>query len=426
MIHQFAPWSFAQRVAFRFVSIFFLLNMFPFPANMYPDEAYMDGLTYTVWKWPTQWIATNLLHIPGEISTQVTGSGDTTFHWILFGLTIFLSLILAAIWSVVDRRRPHYEQAMAWLRVYTRYYLAYMMLLYGIIKIYHLQMPTPSVYQLSQPYGDFSPMGVLWSFIGVSKAYSAFSGWSEVIGGVLLLFRRTTLLGALVSFGVMLNVFVLNMCYDVPVKLFSFFLLLACAFLAAPDMNRLLKFFVSQEPTLPRVEWTIFNAKKWKISALVFKVLIIGWMLYSNISSCVESQKQYGDMATPFPLSGLYKVQSFERNHVEVPPLLTDSTIWHRLLVHNFPGGWGRITMNNEKLEYCTFKVDTLSHTVDLHLASDTIPNIFTYVQADSGILSIKGIWQKDSISIRLKKAENLYPLLSRGFHWVSEYPFNR
>ena len=91
-------WSFSQLLAFRFFAVFFLLNMFPFPANMYPDEGYMDGLTYTIWKPPVQWVATHLLSMPGEISTQVTGSGDTTFHWILFGLTIFLSLITAVIW----------------------------------------------------------------------------------------------------------------------------------------------------------------------------------------------------------------------------------------------------------------------------------------------------------------------------------------
>jgi hypothetical protein len=420
------PWTLTQRIAFRFFAVFFLLNMFPFPANLYPDEEYMDGLTYTIWKLPVQWVATYLLHIPGELSTKVTGSGDTTFHWILFGLTIFLSLALAAIWSVADRRTPHYQRAMAWLTVYTRYYLAYTMLIYGIIKIYHLQMPSPSVYRLSQPFGSFSPMGVLWSFIGVSKAYSAFSGWSEVIGGVLLFFRRTTLLGALVSFGVLLNVFVLNMCYDVPVKLFSFFLLVACAFLAAPDFTRLYSFFILQKPTFPRTEWPLFQQKSWKKSALILKYAVIGWMFYSNIASCIKNQHEYGDQAPTAPLSGMYKVQSFEINHVPVLPLLTDSTYWQKVFVSPYPEGRSRIIMANEKIENYTIKAYTATHQIDIHATADQTPNLFAYEQPDSVSLTIKGIWRQDSLTVYLKKADANYLLMNRGFHWVSEYPFNR
>ena len=66
----------------------------------------------------------------------------------------------------------------------------------------------------------------------------------EVLGGVSLIFRRTATLGALISFAVLLNVMVLNYCYDVPVKLYSTNLVLMAAFLAAPDFRRLLDFFV--------------------------------------------------------------------------------------------------------------------------------------------------------------------------------------
>ena len=38
-------------------------------------------------------------------------------------------------------------------------------------------------------------MGLLWTFMGHSPAYSAFTGAAEALAGALLLFRRTTLLG---------------------------------------------------------------------------------------------------------------------------------------------------------------------------------------------------------------------------------------
>ncbi len=68
-------------------------------------------------------------------------------------------------------------------------------------------------------------------------------GAAETLGGILLLAPRTTTLGALVCLADMIQVFMLNMTYDVPVKLFSFHLILFSLFLLAPEANRLLGFF---------------------------------------------------------------------------------------------------------------------------------------------------------------------------------------
>jgi len=51
-------------------------------------------------------------------------------------------------------------------------------------------------------------------------------GW----GGMLLLFRRTVTLGAIASAAALLNIVLLNFCYDVPVKLYSAHLLLMALF----------------------------------------------------------------------------------------------------------------------------------------------------------------------------------------------------
>jgi hypothetical protein len=61
--------------------------------------------------------------------------------------------------------------------------------------------------------------------------------------GFLLIFPRTTMLGALVGLADMIQVFMLNMTYDVCVKTTSFHLLLLSLFLLAPDLPRLFTFF---------------------------------------------------------------------------------------------------------------------------------------------------------------------------------------
>src|SRR5205814_673740 len=80
---------------------------------------------------------------------------------------------------------------------------------------------------------------LLWNFMGSSQPYTIFSGLLELSGAVLLIFRRTALVGALLAGAVLTNVLVLDICYDVPVKTFAAHLVAMCAFLVAPELRRL-------------------------------------------------------------------------------------------------------------------------------------------------------------------------------------------
>ena len=134
-------------------------------------------------------------------------------------------------------------------RALARYYLATTMLTYGWIKLFPLQFPAPGPDRLLQAYGDSSPMGIAWTFVGASAGYQMFGGLMELVGGYLLFWRRTTFLGALVVAGVMTNVAAMNLFYDVPVKLFSTHLILMALFLAAPDLPRLFGLLLFNVPT---------------------------------------------------------------------------------------------------------------------------------------------------------------------------------
>jgi hypothetical protein len=85
-----------------------------------------------------------------------------------------------------------------------------------------------------------------------------FTGVAEMLGGLLLTTRRTTLLGALLCIGVLANVFMLNVGYDVPVKVLSFHLLAMAVFLAAPDLGRLAELFLFNRTVEPAVLRPLF------------------------------------------------------------------------------------------------------------------------------------------------------------------------
>ncbi len=74
---------------------------------------------------------------------------------------------------------------------------------------------------MQTPLGDLSPMRLAWLFIGYSVPYEIFGGLLETVSGLLLSFRRTQLLGSLMTLATIGNVVMINFCYDIPVKLFS-------------------------------------------------------------------------------------------------------------------------------------------------------------------------------------------------------------
>ena len=183
------------------------------------------------------WVGRQVFH--AEITVRPNGSGDTTYNYVQVYCYAVMAAAVAVAWTLLDRRRTDYTGLYRGLRVYVRFYLAAVMIMYGSAKVIKAQFPNPPLDRLLQPFGDASPMGLLWTFMGTSESYNIFTGAGELIGGLLLTARRTTLLGALVCFAVMSHVAALNFSYDVPVKLFSMHLLAISLFLMAPDLGRL-------------------------------------------------------------------------------------------------------------------------------------------------------------------------------------------
>jgi hypothetical protein len=65
----------------------------------------------------------------------------------------------------LDRRRPH-NRTDRGLRLVVRYTPAFTRFAFGFVKVYPLQFPPAGFRRLSEPFGEFPPMDVLWSFMG--------------------------------------------------------------------------------------------------------------------------------------------------------------------------------------------------------------------------------------------------------------------
>src|SRR5690606_18379626 len=153
-------------------------------------------------------IAKDLFNVDSSVINA--GSSDAAINYVRMFCFLVYSSLGTLIFSVLDRKRNDYNKEFYGLSVFLRYYLALAMLDYGFAKVFNTQFPFLSEDRLLQTYGESSPMGLLWTFMGYSTSYNVFTGLWEVVGGFLLFFKRTRLLGALLIIAVMSNVVMLN------------------------------------------------------------------------------------------------------------------------------------------------------------------------------------------------------------------------
>jgi hypothetical protein len=153
-------------------------------------------------------------------------------------------------------------------------------------------------------------MGLLWTFMGASPAYQMFAGWSEVLGCVLLMFRRTTTLGALVLLGVLTNVFLLDMFFDVPAKLCVLHLLAMCVVLLSPNTTRLIDVFVRNRAVAP-VDLGPPPSHAQRIAQIAFVILVL-WVEAVPVGRFYFTERD----GAPLPaLYGAYEVEELDASH---------------------------------------------------------------------------------------------------------------
>ena len=441
--------SLIRRFLFRTGAVYLLIYNIDWMSGLLPGLVWAGIGVHNLWLALVPWVGKNVLGISFSFTGDPTGSGDKTFDYVQVFCYVMTAVAIGALWSFFDRERKRDATIHDLLRLSIRYVLAHIMLSYGWSKVFHLQMPAPGFGRLMEPYGESSPMGLLWTFMGFSTVYSMFAGSAEVLGGMLVLFRRTTTLGALVIFAVMLNVALMNFCFDVPAKLDSTHLVLMALFLMWPDLGRIADFFILNR-TPPAIElgdtscsvtqvvtWFPWIGPSFKRkltrkstvwvsrASLLLKVAVIGWLLYSRIHPRFERM-----IAVPngSEFIGLYNIEKFSRNGESVPLLLTDQNLWQQLAVD----AYGTInilvirTVGATTVRF-TLNIDPARHELKLTpRTAQAKPFIWKYQWAGDR-LSIEGPYNGENISAELMHTDaRQYLLRSRGFHWINEVPFNR
>jgi hypothetical protein len=413
----------------------------------YPATWFRQGLN-----WFTPWVSDRLLGVEAQPPTDFTGSGDrlydycTCFALLVAALAVTVGWTAAgALWRTLRAHgRPNYDRLHTLLRAVVRFHLMYQMIVYGAAKVWCAQFPPVSDFQLETKYGDSSPMGLLWRFMQFSQPYTAVTGIVEFTCGLLLISRRTTLLGALCAAGATFQVFLLNMCYDVPVKLMSGQLLLMALTLIVPDAGRLLRFFVLNRPAEPRPLHPLFGTWRWLNRAAVW-LRAVPCLAFAGLSllQAYQQARAHGILAPENPLLGRWVAKEFRRDGHKVPfPKQPENPPPQQVKPAKWRGGPGMPAVvrlsaapmfvvfmfeDGSGVSYRNIS-DSASEVVLVGQAGHAVGRLaVSFPQPDTVVL--EGPLDGQTVRMTLRRiivSKKGYPLRTRGFRWVQDKPFNR
>lgn len=354
-----------------------------------------------------------------KIDPTLNGSSDRPYDYVNMLLCLLLAGVATALWTIF-RKRSDDAKLQEWFTVFLCFLLATQLIAYGAAKVFPTQFPTVRLYRLVQTFGEVSPMGLLWTFMGASTGYTLFTGLIELLGGLLLIPRRTRLLGALVSLGAFSNVLMLNLSYDVCAKLLSAHLLAASLLLAAPGLRRLANLFLLDrevEPAERRPLFATAPANRW--AAIV-------WMVFFACYGVFELSRNYRDTQSPrSPFYGIWNVEEMVVNGAVRPPLSTDRERWRRV-IFDHPESFAVQLMQGGKNHPLT--LDTGRKTLALTSPRDpSLRSLLSYRQPSPEVMVLEGAYEGHRLQVRLRKRDmKELRLVTRGFHWINERPFNR
>ncbi len=406
-------WSGSSKLVFRFIFCYFAA---------YILLLFCGALLES----PVIWIGEHVLGIDYFFEANGYGSGDNTFAYVLLFINASIAVLGTFVWSILNKKSKAYNKLLYWFLILLRVSLICTMFLYGFVKVFQIQFPSTSLIRLMEPLGNFSPMGLAWTYMGYSKGFGMFAGFMEILGGLLLIPKRTQTLGALVIIGVMFQVAMMNFMFDIPVKLLSVHLILMAGVLFITDSKRFLQVFIKNEATKTYSYYTPVTDTSY--SKTIFWVKVIGLVLLIGMGILFGSmtEKSRSDASDKPFLYGIWEAKRVIQNKDTVAPLITDDKRWRYLVIDQ--KNTVIVKYMDDSKRYFKFKTDTTAQTISMYgLHKDTISNNLNYSYPSYSILEIKGILENDSVSIFLERKHiDSFLLKSRGFHWINERPLNK
>jgi uncharacterized membrane protein YphA (DoxX/SURF4 family) len=325
-----------------------------------------------------------------------------------------MALGIGLLWNYKWKQHFQSKITLNLIYVFCRYYLALQMFIYGFNKVFKWQFYLPEPNTLFTRLGDISPDLLYWSTMGLSRPYTIFAGLMEIIPAILLLFRRTYILGVVLLFLVLVNVWVINLSFDISVKMYSSFLLLITGYLIAPYIKTLTGFFQGKTTTLDSTPfiWKPFTDEKMN---QFLKITIITLFTVETFWQYIETGNFNDDKAQRPYLHGVYQIQTFVKNKDTLAINHVDT--WKNFFVHR--RGYFITQLYNENMQDYKLEVDSITNTLKLTQEVNQQVVKLNYRVVNHKNIEISGVWGRDTLFIHAQKLDiHRMPALQRTLHW--------
>lgn len=183
------------------------------------------------------------------------------------------------------------------------YFLALITLKYGLDKLNGNQFYFPEPNLLFTPLGYLDKDILYWSVMGASPGYVRFLGVIELLTALLILFRRTRVVGIVFALITYTQVVAINFGFDISVKLFSSFLLVITLTLLYPYFLTIYHSLKYQQPIL----FQKLQVEQWK-KYFIVKSLALVFILVESCYPAYVSYKQNHATPNEGNMYGAYEV----------------------------------------------------------------------------------------------------------------------
>ena len=277
------------------LAVFSILGFLFIPLTFFAFE-YQYRVTRFIFLPPVAFIQQQLF--PGAIR-NIDFSSDTIGLNILLVLLLIISFLLVLGLQLVKVKTT---RIIPIFKLLSAYYIAAVFLKYGFDKVFKRQFYLPEPNILYSNFGSLTKDTLFWSTMGTSHFYSVLTGVIEVIAGLLILFKRTRVAGFFLALVVAINILLINIGFDISVKLFTLFLLMVLLFNLYPFLKNTYALFIQHTQVKSSVN-------KWLHVCVCAG--IIGLILVPYISS-----RNFNDDNAERPfLHGAYQVEHFTINN---------------------------------------------------------------------------------------------------------------
>lgn len=192
------------------------------------------------------------------------------------GIALLLSVLFPFVWHFLEQRQK-INTAKVYAILYSgiRYCIAFNIASFGWKKFYGLQFIVPAEIS-SMPMNQQSGEWLTWYYFGYSHAFGIIIALIQIIGGYMLLFRRTLLIGAIILFSLLLNLTLINVFYQMNAGalLQSVLLTIGVFYLVILDSKKWIDFFFKTKSSLQSIQVNgVFLKNILRLSAILLSLL---------------------------------------------------------------------------------------------------------------------------------------------------------